>query len=366
MKIFLIVFLFSMQSYAFKLHYFGETHVSHATRFKKTTIGGLSALVYHNKSLWSVSDDKGTVNEPRFYEFDLKITRDHISLTPKAVHFLRGFPSIRGEKTIIDAEGMVLLPNGNFLISSEGNTDKKPRIMSRLFEVKADGQFVRDWSIPDKFLPEALGQQTKGLQNNAAFEGLTISENSKSVFAISELPIVTDLVSKDQDATPESVVRILKYEPNAEGTAYVPQIEYAYVIGSAKKQDAAPEVFRGVSEILSINEHQFLVLERGVRLMTTGWKQTVSLYLVDLSQAVDVSKVKNLADSKAPSVQKTLLVDFETDLSKYRKAKPVQNFEGMSWGPTLPDGRKSLLIISDNNFSKKEKTELLVFAVENE
>ncbi len=44
----------------------------------------------------------------------------------------------------------------------------------------------------------------------------------------------------------------------------------------------------------------------------------------------------------------------------------VQNFEALTWGPPLPDGRRTLLVMVDNNFSKKELTELVVFAVEGE
>jgi hypothetical protein len=41
----------------------------------------------------------------------------------------------------------------------------------------------------------------------------------------------------------------------------------------------------------------------------------------------------------------------------------VDNLEGMSWGPTLANGHRSLVLISDDNFSADEVTQLLAFEV---
>ncbi|MNT44519.1 hypothetical protein D3C72_1810490 [compost metagenome] len=73
-----------------------------------------------------------------------------------------------------------------------------------------------------------------------------------------------------------------------------------------------------------------------------------------------------MADGKKiVEVPKTKLIDFETDLKTDRKHS-VENFEALAFGPKLPDGRKTLLVMTDDNFSKTQKTQLLVFAVEGE
>ena len=41
----------------------------------------------------------------------------------------------------------------------------------------------------------------------------------------------------------------------------------------------------------------------------------------------------------------------------------VDNVEGMTFGPTLPNGHRTLLMVSDNNFSQLEKTQLFLFEV---
>ena len=41
----------------------------------------------------------------------------------------------------------------------------------------------------------------------------------------------------------------------------------------------------------------------------------------------------------------------------------TDNIEGVTFGPTLPNGHKTLLFVSDNNFTAIEKTQLLLFEV---
>jgi len=55
--------------------------------------------------------------------------------------------------------------------------------------------------------------------------------------------------------------------------------------------------------------------------------------------------------------KKTLLLDLDA------LGLPLDNIEGMAFGPDLPDGRRSLLLVSDNNFSPAAFTQFLLFAV---
>ena len=57
-------------------------------------------------------------------------------------------------------------------------------------------------------------------------------------------------------------------------------------------------------------------------------------------------------------VQKTLLLNLDT------LGIPLDNVEGMTIGPTLPDGRQSLVLVSDNNFAASQFTQFLLFALD--
>jgi len=43
---------------------------------------------------------------------------------------------------------------------------------------------------------------------------------------------------------------------------------------------------------------------------------------------------------------------------------PIDNIEGMTFGPTLADGRRTLVIVSDNNFGAGQFTQFIVLAAE--
>ena len=140
-------------------------------------------------------------------------------------------------------------------------------------------------------------------------------------------------------------------------------LDYYMIEQNGKKAQlfAAQLVTAGMNEALKDAEGFFKGLAEKAHaqgLSEFSWEQTAVVIRNDVG-------VRKLEGAKFTGVSKKLLVDFEVDL-KGRKDKKVQNFESLSWGPKLSDGRRSLLVMSDNNFSKKEITELVVFAVEGE
>ena len=55
-------------------------------------------------------------------------------------------------------------------------------------------------------------------------------------------------------------------------------------------------------------------------------------------------------------VGKTLLLNLDV------LGRPLDNVEGMTFGPRLRDGRRTLLLVSDNNFAATQFTQFLLFA----
>src|SRR4029078_6925832 len=43
---------------------------------------------------------------------------------------------------------------------------------------------------------------------------------------------------------------------------------------------------------------------------------------------------------------------------------PLDNVEGMTFGPRPPDGRRSVVLVSDDNFAASQFTQFLVFATD--
>jgi 3-phytase len=50
------------------------------------------------------------------------------------------------------------------------------------------------------------------------------------------------------------------------------------------------------------------------------------------------------------------------DLSDVPGLRRVDNVEGITLGPRLPDGRRTVLLVSDDNFSSAQTTQFLACA----
>ena len=100
------------------------------------------------------------------------------------------------------------------------------------------------------------------------------------------------------------------------------------------------------------DEHHLLLLERAYM---TGVGVSLALYRIDTRQAPDVLNLSTLPPS-APVAPKTLVADFASlGISR------LDNSECLCWGPTLSNGRRSLVVLSDDNFSPIQITQFLAF-----
>jgi len=112
----------------------------------------------------------------------------------------------------------------------------------------------------------------------------------------------------------------------------------------------------GLVELLALdNRGTLLALERS---FSTGVGNAIKLFLVDTRHATDVAGVEALAGAHYRPVEKTLLLDFD-DLGL-----TLDNLEGMTLGPDLPDGRRSLVLVADDNFSATQVTQILAFGLD--
>lgn len=113
----------------------------------------------------------------------------------------------------------------------------------------------------------------------------------------------------------------------------------------------------GLPDIFALdNQGHFLSVERSF----IGLGFAVSLFQFSLQGADDIHNIDSLlaVDSKnIKPVQKKLLLDLRTlDVV-------LDNIEGLTLGPKLPDGQRSLILISDNNFNSLQRTKILAFKI---
>jgi hypothetical protein len=140
------------------------------------------------------------------------------------------------------------------------------------------------------------------------------------------------------------------------------QHEYVYVLDAINRG-------QGVSDILAINNHEFLVIERDNRsnLQTPPQAPTrKNIYRIDLSGATEVSGNNHLPATPFPgAVSKFPFINLlDSDLGLAPTI--AEKIEGLAWGPDLPDGRHVLYVISDNDLNPTLATQIYAFAIDPE
>jgi 3-phytase len=116
----------------------------------------------------------------------------------------------------------------------------------------------------------------------------------------------------------------------------------------------------GLVELLPFNDEFMLSMERSASVGAPGTGITIKLYTVAFPGAGDVSGLDSIAgvlDDVRPVEKEPLL-----DLGGL--GIPLDNVEGITVGPELPDGRRSLLLVSDNDFAVTQFTQFLLFALD--
>jgi hypothetical protein len=245
------------------------------------------------------------------------------------------------------AEGPARGTSPEWIIASEGggNPDQQPGI----HRFTLDGDHLGALPVPERFL---IGR------NNLSFESLALAPSGTELFTIVEGPLPEDGETEDLRGR----LRLLRYR-GAQSDAFVPAGEYHYQTEPGR---APGEV--GAVELLALSDHDLLVMERG---WVRDQGNTVRIFQVSLDGAPDVSELSSLAGPLAPlPLPKRLLVDLATCPDGGATSPQVQpnplldNFEAMAFGPGLPDGRRSLVLVSDDNRSPFQVTRVVVLAWE--
>ena len=259
----------------------------------------------------------------------------------------------------LDPEGIRVGANGTFYISDEYGP--------YLFEFDRQGHLLRRLALPSRFAianpnsdpnAELLGN-TAGRQGNRGMEGLAISPDGRFLFGMMQNALL-----QDHGLTPGTTDRfglnnrILKMDVLTGETH-----EYVYVLEAINRG-------QGVCELLAINDHEFLVVERDNRSNLQSPPQAPTrkkIYKIDLTPATDVSGIDSLPAGALPvgvvPVTKTLFIDL---LDPVFNLTPTiaEKIEGLAWGPDLGDGRHVLYVISDNDLNPTIDTQLYSFAIE--
>ena len=335
------------------LQFLGQAIVPTGTQFQGTSVGGLSSISYDARRgvYYVLSDDQVGV---RFYTARLDVSDGQLAtgdVAFTAVTTLKGEDGQPFAPQSLDPEGLVLTKAGQLVITSEGFANRLIDPWVRRFSL--DGMQLGSLPVPSPFLPNAGG--TRGVRLNLGFESAGVPPNGRFLFTGTEDAVVQD--GPAASLTARSPSRLLRYNLQ---TGRLDR-QYLYWTDPIAEPPVPATSFavNGLVELLPLNNTHLLAMERSFSVGAADTGNTIKLYSVEVAGATNVNGADSLAgrlDSIRP-VEKTLLLDLDT------LGIPLDNVEGMTLGPKLPDGRQSLVLVSDNNFAASQFTQFLLFAI---
>jgi hypothetical protein len=338
------------------LRFLGEFVYPAGAMVGGTAVGELSGLVHDARRgvYYAVSDDRSVA---RFYTLQIDLgPRGIADVRVVGVTLLdsdRDAPGVQPYPTgDTDLEDLVLLPNGDLIISSERDRNNTPWL--RRFAL--DGRLLEELPLPDTFVPA----EGRGTRVNLAFEGMTLSPAGDTLVLANEQALVQDGPLATPDAGTN--VRLLHYDLRGGPGAARPGREVVYQTERifARPEPPTGAADNGVTALLwsrhLLPRFDLLVLERS---FVAGAGNDVGLFGVSLAGAQDVAGLAALP-SPFPGrpATKTLLLNL-------RQAGLVpDNLEAMALGPRLPNGRASLIVMADDNLSTSQRNQFLLFELD--
>lgn len=316
-------------------------------------VGGLSGIVplRGGRELLAVSDDRDASRVLRFHVRD----RPAWSIEAAGTIPLTAGP---GAPVKLDPEGIALTSDGHLLISSEGVGNEEPRVPPSINEYSPDGRFIRQLVVRRRYHPNPTGPLVTGVRGNGGFESLTTSPDLTRLFTGVELPLVQD---DGTDPFARGRTRILEY--TSRGGSYAPAREFVYEIEPLERpRDRVRFAVNGLVELLALGRTELLALERGFVESHGGTASMnrIRIFRIDLDGASDVSALPALrGTAEIVPVRKTLLVDLNALPGLSPALANLDNFEGLAWGPPDADGRRPLILVSDDNFNPRQVTAFL-------
>ena len=309
------------------LRFRGQAIVPTGTTFAGTTVGGLSSIAYDSKRdvYYTISDDQA--QPMRFYTVGLDLRDGHLS--DGDVRF-EDVTTIPFAPFSVDPEGLALTKDRELIFTSEGITNSGIDPFVRRYSL--EGMFLGSLPVPQDFLVTPDG--SSGVRQNLGFESAGV--HKRDLFVATENALF-------QDGPPATVAngspaRILRYDLKRGR----PDRQWIYVTDPVAQPPVPATAFsvNGLVELLPLDDDTLIAMERSFSVGAPGTGNTIKLYKVSL---------------RHHAARKELLLNLD------ELGIPLDNVEGMAFGPRLRHGKQSLVLVSDNNFAPAQFTQFLLF-----
>jgi hypothetical protein len=333
--------------------YLSQVGLQAGASFDGTVIGGLSGMSYDPASglYYIISDDRSAKNPARFYTARLMLSDngidkvEFVSTHPLLDSDGKPFPPLNAEARppVVppDPEGIAFDGGRQRLYwSSEGEREGPVRRDPSVRIATLDGGYAGEFALPPML---RMSVDQTGPRQNRALEGLTLTPSGRYLWASMEGPLFND--GQPPTESDGALTRVTRFDVETRTAT----AQYAYPLD---KVSSGPDGDNGLSDLVALDDENFLAVERGF-----GTHVAAHLYRVSVGDAEDVLSRPSLNGASVRTMTKTLLVDISSTVD------PLDNIEGLTLGSELPDGRQSLLMVSDDNFSPTQFGQFLAFAM---
>ncbi|MEU2104370.1 MULTISPECIES: esterase-like activity of phytase family protein [unclassified Nocardia] len=328
----------------------GEQVVASGVNFAGTAVGGLSGIDYSPRTgeFVLISDDRSNKNPARYYTARFEVGEGGVGpVTFTGTRPLLTAAGVPYAPMSVDPEEIRVDPwTGDYYWTQEGERDGAVLQDPSVRIAHPDGSYAGELPIPEneRMLPGSGPRQNQALEGATFLAGGTLFATATEESLLPDGPAAT--------TTSGSLTRITVQARSGPVLA-----QYAYPLDPVFAE-SRPEPGRGSNGIASIlaadplDPAKVLVLERS---FSPGTPNKIRLYEADLSAATNIIDAPIGA---ARPAAKRLLVDLD-DVG----LPAVDNVEGMTWGPRLPSGERTLVLVSDDNFDSRQITQVIALAV---
>jgi len=327
-------------------------------------LGGLSGCTTASNGLdlIAISDVR---ERPHWVTLRLRLADGTLEVTPVASTPIVPLPG--STSAGFDFEAVTRLSPSRVVIASEGDLGASPPTLPGLFEAAADGHVVAALRVPELFLPDPGRHEARGARDNLAFESAAATPDGLRLFTGAEGPLVQDGEARAFDRPARS--RLLEFTREGADAPWQARRQFIYPFDPIPQPEGfgPSRLFAGLVELVALDDTRLLALERAYIEESGGGRSVnlITLYRVTIDAADDVAGAATLGQRPgARPVRKERLLDLRDlafalgpDLAR------LDNFEAACAGPVLEDGSPSLVLMSDDNFSDRQVTAVVVLRV---
>ena len=345
------------------MEFIGEVFLPLGHEVEGTRVLGLSGLARLGDTDTYVAICDDTASPARYYTLTIDLSDgqlDEGDVKVTGVELLSG-PGGPIEIGTFDLEGIALDPGAaTLLIVSEGRGDGPDEAHAPfLYRNSRTGQFVGTLSLPARY--DQTVTAGRGVYNSGGFESLVYSPDYQTLWMAAETALQQDGPKPTLEAP--SYLRIMRYDSS---DAADPTLTAEYVYELSPRQGSTTLTSdeggdRSMVDLLPVSDTVLFALERewiGGEPRTNT--RPIALYEIDVANADNVADVEPLTGNETP-VAKRLVLDLDT-LHQGGTLARVGSFESMIFGPTLDDGRRTLIMVEDNDDGVD--TQIIAFAVD--